>query len=89
MNTSREVKATEVHLVLLRDLAQVVNNFIAEYPQMDVVEMISVMGSAAGAFIANAPDELERTRARQSVINSMDSAITDWMRVRTAGVGSA
>lgn len=80
---------TEVHGVLLRDLAQCVHDFQRDHPRMDVVEVFSVLGSVAGAFISNAPDESERTRARQSVINSMDSAITDFMAARTPGAGSA
>lgn len=82
MSESREVKATEAHLVLLHDLMQCVSCFNQEHQEMDVVEVFSVLGSAAGAFISNAPDEAERTRARQSVINSMDSAITDFSAER-------
>lgn len=89
MSISRQVKATEFHLVLLRDLAQCVHDFQKEHPEIDVVEVFSVLGSVAGAFISNAPNESERTRARQSIINSMDSAITDFMVARTSGAGSA
>jgi len=82
MAMTRTVNADVRHLRLMRDLSQTVHDFQVEHPDMDSVEVISMLGSVAGACISSNPDPAERDRARESVVNSMDAAITDFLKER-------
>jgi hypothetical protein len=67
---------------LVRDLSAVVNAFNHAHPEVDTAEVMACLGTTAGACISSAPTESERTRARDSVVSSLDKAIEDFLFAR-------
>lgn len=76
------MEASELHLELARDIATICAKFHREYPEIDALELVAILGGVIGAQISSNPDPVGRAIARQSVIDTMDQAIDDYVEMR-------